>query len=752
MRFDDPEGVGPRQTGGIQFFGSVDWLFDKTGRYYLPDDMPGAPGNERTRERIIQRAEYWHNVRAAEDLLILPLGYLLYRIVRACLRTCFRRSRAGGVSARTCTSRRPTIWDRAQLSLLGPTTVHLRYECTLLLCNALLISAALVSIYRGGFGSWADLRYIALSVLVMSRHVALRWLCLNDTSTSSHPTVMGTMAKILSTFCAAGQVFDSPPSSVLMTSDQHEMGGYGKGRAGRTILIRAWCRRIMTTLGISCRNRSGDTTTGSSNSSGKGLASGAQHAKKKSGGASSSGGGGKQTNNFNFTSDRESAKDGPSLFSDPVAFIRSSAPELAHKAATFRERYVPPTQKCVWLVSLLLIAVGLHYFYRSKPGDGPVAGYPGAGGLFHSNGSPSQTNPQNPKQTKLAQQTDSAASEYGGFGSLVGLGTPGARHRSGGPEGHEDPSMAAIIFHLSWTMTVASLLIFGRVFLPAPDLAVSTSARKAIRAGGGGGGGKHGSKSKHSESIPWAQQYYSINADNRFRLHCRVIFLRLIENVLLCVVIPHTEFACIAAGHCSRNPYVWDLPGYLGVASSRNRVGGFPGTMYEDVVFDPFISIVLAFTIVIITGAILISQVVALDRSCLASMGYMNEEYNKRPEKGSGRSGGRNRDRRTGVADIDPFRDSNPLKNIYSGLMWRIFRYEVGHQSISRVMAFACVALLGCFCVNILILLAYFLVRRDLTALVLAVYASYKATGVMATAGTMDHKKMEGLAAEIQSA
>lgn len=197
----------PSANGWNQFFGGVDWLFDKTGHYYLPDDMPGSPGvNERTREREIQRADYWHNVRTAEDLLIIPFGYVMYRIVQACLRSCFGRRQHRHQQVQG-----PTFWDRAKLSLLGPTTVHLRYECALLLCNALLTSAALVSIYRGGFGSLGDLRYVALTVLVMSRHVALRWLCLNDTSTSSHPTVMGTIAKILSTFCAAGQVFDSPP-------------------------------------------------------------------------------------------------------------------------------------------------------------------------------------------------------------------------------------------------------------------------------------------------------------------------------------------------------------------------------------------------------------------------------------------------------------------------------------------------------------------------------------------------------------
>jgi len=605
---------------------------------------------------------------------------------------------------------------------------------------------------------------------------------LNDTSTSSHPTVVGTLAKILSKFCAAGQVFDAPPSSVMMTSDQHEMG-YGKGRAGRTILIRAWYRRVMTTFGMplrilfrTCINpmisklltnlgigprylREGSGVDGASRSinGGKNSGSGTHHSRKKSGGASS-GGGGKQTNNF--ASDRESSKDDPSLLSDPLAYIRSFAPDLANKLNAFREkyeRYVPPTQMCVFLATLLLVAVGLIYFYRSKPGDGPVAGFPGAGGLFHDNGLLSQTNPQNPngsnpKQAKIVQQTDSAAHEYGGFGTLFGLGVPGARHRSGGPEGHDPPSIAAIAFHLSWLMTVVTLLAFGRVFLPAPDLVVSTSAQKAVRAdmrhhGGGGGGGKHGSKSKHSESIPWAEEYYSINADNRFRLHCRVIFLRLIENILLCVAIPHTEFACIATGHCSPNPYVFDLPGYLGVASRRNRVGGFLGSMYEDAVFDHFVFVALVFTTVVITGGVLMSQVVALDRSRLAAMGYMNEECNKRSEKG--RSGGRNRDRRTGAVDVDPFRDSSILKNIYSRLMWRIFRHEVGHQSISRVTAFACVALLGCFGMNVLVLLVYFAARKDLAAPVFLVCASYEATRTMATDGTLDHKKMRSLASEI---
>ena len=751
MRFDDPDNVGPRQTGGIQFFGGVD---------------------DRSRKKQIRDANYWHNIQTAEDLLLVPLVYVVYRILRA----CFRRRQ--GLDARHRHHQRPSLWDRAQLSL-GPTTVHLRYECTLLVCNALLTLAALVSIYRGGAGSWSDLHYLALSVLVMSRHVLIRWLCLNDVSTSSHPTVLGTLAKLLSTFCAAGQVFDSPPSSVLMTSDQHESGGYGTFRRGRTILMRAWYRRFMNTFGVPLRavfrtfinpvlskllasagvgrnnyqiaSEAGDTA-------GKSSGGGTQPSRKKSGGGS------KSTSNRSNSSSldaRDSSKDDPSLMSDPIAYIRSSTPELAHKLNIFRENYVPPTQKCVWLASLFFVAVGLFSFYRPKPGDGPTAGFLGAGGLFHDSGFLSQANPQNPggnnpKQAKLVQQADSAASEYGGFGSLFGLGMPGARHMSGGPEGHDPPTIAAVVFHLSWIMTVASLLIFGRVFLPAPDLAVSASAQKAVRAdmrhhGSGGGGGKHGSKSKHSESIPWAEQYYSINADNRFRLHCRIIFFRLIESVLLCVVVPHTEFACIATGHCSPNPYPWDLPGYLGVASSRNKIGGVPGSMYDDVVFDHVAAVVLAYTAAFITGAVLLSQVVALDRSCLATMGYMNEEYNKRPERGSGRSGGRNKDRRTtgNVVDGDPFGVSSFLKTTYSKLMWSLFRYEVGHQSTSQVQAYACVALLGCFGSNVLVLLAYFAAGKDLAALVLVVYATYRATGSMALAGTVDHAKMLSLASEI---
>mmetsp|Transcript_15173 Transcript_15173/g.25282 ORF Transcript_15173/g.25282 Transcript_15173/m.25282 type:complete len:110 (-) Transcript_15173:26-355(-) len=83
--------------------------------------------------------------------------------------------------------------------------------------------------------------------------------------------------------------------------------------------------------------------------------------------------------------------------------------------------------------------------------------------------------------------------------------------------------------------------------------------------------------------------------------------------------------------------------------------------------------------------------------------------------------------------------------------MWRIFRNEVGHQSTSRVKGFACVALLGCYGMNVLVLLAYFAAGKDLAALVLVVYATYRATGSMATAGTLDHTKMRSLASEISA-
>ena len=83
--------------------------------------------------------------------------------------------------------------------------------------------------------------------------------------------------------------------------------------------------------------------------------------------------------------------------------------------------------------------------------------------------------------------------------------------------------------------------------------------------------------------------------------------------------------------------------------------------------------------------------------------------------------------------------------------MWRLFRHEVGHQSTSRVQAFACVALLGCLGSNVLVLLAYFAAGKDLAALVLVVYATYRATGSMALAGTVDHAKMLSLASEINT-
>jgi len=748
-------------------------LFHKTytmkagGPQFIAVDVPGQ--DEAEGERSSAKISEEGKVQHAGLLLATTAVYVIYRGIRGNYRSISERRRHTSRLSGATSPRPPSRREKACLRLFGPTTLHLRHEYTLFICSMLLAAAALTSTYRGGFGSWGDIKYLLLTGVLVSRHVLLRWLCPNDTSTSAHPTVPGTVAKLLSKCCSAGQYFDTPPSSVAM--DQHELGG-----GEMTILIRAWFGRIKSTLGrplcvvshtfYVCvqqpilskffpahndghlANPQGDNDSQFTKSSGGGY-----HGSKRKGGGSGSGSGRRERLSFRDIDTNRSSSPFSSFLSSLRTYMRNA--DIKRKVEICREKYIPPAQKCIFIGAFFVIAFTFFCFHsRDKAAvaaAGPRAGFPGGGGSFHANGRTGQ-DPRmkntNQNRNSNSNQQDATSEFGGGLGGLFGA-PPGVRHHSHGPLGKSAPTSYEILFHLGWLSTVVSLVIFGRGLLPVPDLAASTTSQKVLRMESRhGGGGKHATKSKHTDAVPWAEQYHSINSQNRFKVHCRVIFLRIIENIFLCAIIPNTEFACIATGHCDPNPYPWDLPGFMGVANTRYKPGGHPRTMFEDVAHDRVMCIILGFTVAIVTAAILISQVATLDRTCLAISGYLSQDTSTKSDKG-GRSGGRHKDRRN---DTDPFSSLDKQKasrGFYSKLMWRIFRGELGHPSTSAIVSYACLCLFGWLFFLLLVLIVYLSSGRDISAVLFIIAAVWKATKSTVNVGNLDHIKLNRLATEI---
>ena len=205
--------------------------------------------------------------------------------------------------------------------------------------------------------------------------------------------------------------------------------------------------------------------------------------------------------------------------------------------------------------------------------------------------------------------------------------------------------------------------------------------------------------------LPWAERSFSLTRFLKVHTFGVLVGMRVCENLLLCVLMPLSEFACFATGHCSASPAVYGLPGYTGVAlgPGLDRPGGTPRTDYDSL---PGISrswiAALAVTVALATPFLLTAQMLLLDRSDISISGYT-------PEAGEGGSGGeRSGGRRAweaGPRNVvlgnaerwpKPFYEIAPLiMSLYN----RFANGELGHPSTSLVTSMIGMVLFNAACV-----------------------------------------------------
>ncbi|KAL7475063.1 hypothetical protein ACHAW6_000996, partial [Cyclotella cf. meneghiniana] len=149
------------------------------------------------------------------------------------------------------------------------------------------------------------------------------------------------------------------------------------------------------------------------------------------------------------------------------------------------------------------------------------------------------------------------------------------------------PSFINLLFRIVSFGTAASVLCYGRLLLPIPEFVAGTNVLKAVRAEarilGAGATGK--GASKQNKDLPWVERYKSITTENRLRLYYKVGMIRIIENVLLCAILPQTEVVCRITEHCEPGPLLWGASGVTGISGSRYTRDSFDALMK-----DPFIT------------------------------------------------------------------------------------------------------------------------------------------------------------------
>ena len=134
------------------------------------------------------------------------------------------------------------FFQKIQYRLLGPTTVHIEYECYLLICMILLVVATIRGLYKeSSFTSvfWStnrnsrrstttddsyyyvdgDYVFVVLVCLVLSRHVLIRIYCTFDPSTHVTSNIFGAISHgIQSTiFASSGHCFDRAPPPIQIS-------------------------------------------------------------------------------------------------------------------------------------------------------------------------------------------------------------------------------------------------------------------------------------------------------------------------------------------------------------------------------------------------------------------------------------------------------------------------------------------------------------------------------------------------------
>jgi len=256
----------------------------------------------------------------------------------------------------------------------------------------------------------------------------------------------------------------------------------------------------------------------------------------------------------------------------------------------------------------------------------------------------------------------------------------------------EPPSWVSLMFLVISFGTASSLLFYGRVMLPIPEFVAGTNVLKAIRAetrilgggsgsgGGGGGGGSKSSKWKDKD-LPWAESYKSITTENRLRLYYKVAILRILENIIVCAILPQTEIVCRITEHCEPGPLLWGPSGVAGIAGRRFGKGTtFLTTSYDALMGDDFATRLIITSTVLITAVLLVAQMTLMNRTYFAIMGYISGEWELATEKTSDDADGDNNNTSSssssGVSPVQRFRPKSWLYNVLG--------IENGSSSTSR--------------------------------------------------------------------
>jgi hypothetical protein len=244
--------------------------------------------------------------------------------------------------------------------------------------------------------------------------------------------------------------------------------------------------------------------------------------------------------------------------------------------------------------------------------------------------------------------------------------------------------------------------------------------------------------------------------EDRLVLHFKVMMLRLVEYMVLCVMLPRSEYTCRVTRHCEVEPMISEM-------GHPTLIGDKGQSMYNTLVHDTFQGGLIYLTVFVCTCIILFSQMIVLNRSHLA-LGSYSRQIGLMPKKSSARKVGTKNE----SSECDGHEESSHNQARMIGIIAKISKFseqmmkhlhnvlanELGALSTSRILA-ACAGVHIVYTIVIVILWAYYAFTgkewKSFALLYLALFGSsveigYLERGVLSNVSDeiRNHIQMEG--------
>lgn len=596
----------------------------------------------------------------------------------------------------TTTHKTSMSLSRYSYKVLGPTTIHLKFELFLLAAATLFTVANLQGLYKETFGSSGDAIYISLVAIWLSRYVIFRWLCIWDPSSSLNPSILGFFSVFLASHVYAGQTFDRPTRQAV-----------AKFIGSPSAQIRSLSFKMLLPTSILYLYQWFKITVYF------------------------------PVAHF-FGIDWAVVAAPLENMMDPVM---SKTPGLRNTTIAVVQ-YVYSTWASTGLSLAFLVSFGTFCFFAFQLLMLYVASPTQANAL------PSLTSQSIPFSVTSKEEIESF-NPYGMYQHAI------------------IPEWSTVFFIISVFGTFVSLICYFRVTLPIPDQVAGGNVIKDIRSEVklSAGAGKI-SKRREDQDIAWNERYRPITTANRLRLSFHIRIIRMIEHVFLCGLLPRTTFVCRATHHCSSGAEAWQLTKVLypaGITTALRRDIGYAlGTIASDRISALYCIVGIA----LVSFVMQVSQSVLLNKSYLAIMAYISNEWDLLKDADmSNPPAAWDVRRRYKKGDLVLYPPTGPRQQVYQAISnapegrptdtqlqfeHDLLGMELGHPATSNLLSKAAalqtvVTAVHVFC----FILARIVGGYEASGLLFATIAHMVAAHALNTIGTVDYDAIHQVSTEI---